>query len=271
MAGSGRGLRMGSQLPPSHRRKPNVNLGLMCSLCRIQQVGPHFVFQRQGLSEMMLSRLIFASCRGEKQRSDKLIFARGLAFPLQTGNPSLENLHKLKFNRFTAGFDANLKFINRGDSISALVPGNDPLQYRAFFDDYKIEFRRWFYSVDHIAWKWARTFPESEQPDVILGIWGQYLTNEYSIAHSQEAASEIEIRVGLDVGVPDADAEMSLMVGHRYRRAVAWSGFNECRGGGSRQYSIIIQAFKSYPMNFFKPRGRVGVKIEKFYRYCPPF
>jgi len=244
----------------------------MCSLCRLEQVGLPFGLQRQRLYEMMLTPLIFASCREEKQRSDKQILARGPAFPHQTGSPSLENLRQIKYNRFTAGFDANLKFINRGGSISALVPGSDPLQYRAFFDDYKIEYRRWFYSVDHIAWKWARTFPESEQPDVILGIWGQYLTNEYSIAHSQEASSEIEIRVGVDVGVPDADAEMSLMLGHRYQRAIAWSGFNEYRrGGDSTQYSIIIQAFKSYPMNFFKPRGRVGLKIDKFYRYCPPF
>ena len=87
--------------------------------------------------------------------------------------------------------------------MSALVPGQDYLVYRACLEENLEYFRIWFVRVQTRAWKWANTFGSS-RPNKIFLITGQTLTNEFAIAHIQEENSEIEIILEPNMGAAEA-------------------------------------------------------------------
>ena len=120
--------------------------------------------------------------------------------------------------------------------------------------------------MDHLAWKWVQTFPDRERPDKILGMWGQYLTDEYSIAHHQGKSCEFEITVESSVGIPHT-AEVSSLLGYRCKSASASTGFSEYRGGNdSTKYSIFIQVLESYPMNFIPYEPKRYARIQNAFK-----
>src|SRR5947207_10010307 len=152
--------------------------------------------------------------------------------------------------RTNLGAQVRLTFTSQGSSMSSLVPGQGQLLHRAFIEDYKTEFRIWFREVEHLAWKWVSTFPARERPNKIFGVWGQYLTNEYSIAHQDGTSSGFEILVRSGLGIPQT-GEVSGLVGYHCQHASALLGFTEYRGGeDSTKYSIFLQVIESFPMGF---------------------
>ena len=133
-------------------------------------------------------------------------------------------------------------------------------------EGYKTEFRTWFYDVECLAWKWVNTYPERERPDRIFGIWGQYLTNEYSIAHQQGTSSECEILVNSSFGISQT-TQVSALMGHRCQYASASAGFTEYRGGDDlTKYSIFLQVMESFPMNFIPYERKRSVRIDNAFK-----
>src|SRR5208282_6734716 len=60
--------------------------------------------------------------------------------------------------RTTVGGEISVKFSKQGSSMSALVPGQGPLVYRACIEEHLEYLRIWFANVQTRAWKWANTF-----------------------------------------------------------------------------------------------------------------
>ena len=137
--------------------------------------------------------------------------------------------------------------------------------HRACIEEFRTEFRVWFYKIEDLAWKWANTFGR-DRPCKIFGVTGQTLSNEYSIAHHQGNASECEIVVEPKIGIPKL-AEGSILLGHQCQKASASVGFNDHREGDpSILYSIYFEVIESYPVNFIPYDRSIIVRIENAFK-----
>ena len=144
-----------------------------------------------------------------------------------------------------------MTFKKRGSSLSAIVPGQGPLVYRACIEEFRQFLRMWFADVEMRAWKWANTYGE-ERPSCLYLTVGQTLTNEVFIAHLQEDGAECEITVKSDVALADA-LEFEPRFGSQVSHAKASRGFRQClpvSDDPTRKYSIFLEVIKSSPMNF---------------------
>lgn len=151
--------------------------------------------------------------------------------------------------------------------MSALVPGQEDLVYRACLEENLEYLRIWFARVQTRAWKWANTFGSS-RPNKIFLITGQTLTNEYAIAHIQEENSEIEIIFEPKVGVAQA-IEIDPSIGYHVSRATASAGFSEYRPASadvSRLYSVFFEVIESTPINFISPEHKLSCRISDAFK-----
>ena len=152
--------------------------------------------------------------------------------------------------------------------MSALVPGQDDLVYRACLEEHLEYLRIWFASIQTRAWKWANTFGAS-RPNKIFLITGQTLSNEFAIAHIQEDDSEIEIILEPKAGVAQA-VEINPSIGYHVSRAKASAGFCEYRPASSdvsRLYSLFFEIIESTPINFISTEHKLSCRISEAFTY----
>lgn len=171
-------------------------------------------------------------------------------------------------HRITTGGQISLKFSKQGSSISALVPGQDDLVYRACIEEHLEYLRIWFARVQTRAWKWANTFGAS-RPNKIFLITGQTLSNEFAIAHIQEDNSEIEITLEPKLEVSQT-IEISPSIGYHVSRAKASAGFSEYRPASSnvsRLYSLFFEVIESTPIHFISPDHKLTYRISDAFKY----
>ena len=146
--------------------------------------------------------------------------------------------------------------------MSALVPGQGPLVYRACIEEHLEYLRIWFADVQTRAWKWANTFGAS-RPNKIFLVTGQTLTNEFAIAHLRDDNSEIEIVMEPNVGLANAVA-INPRVGYHVSRATASMGFSEYRPASqddSRLYSVFFETIESFPMSFIPSEHKLSCRL----------
>lgn len=168
-----------------------------------------------------------------------------------------------------AGGKVSVKFIKRGSSLSALVPGQGPLLHRACLEQHRDYLRRWFAAIEIRAWMWANTFGE-ERPNKIFLVSGQTLTNEYSIAHSQEGGAEVEIVLEPSLGLPNA-IEVNPRFGYQFSRASAQTGFSHGMSASDKLYSIFFEVIESSPIKVLPTKRRLSVRIEDALKSAPVF
>jgi hypothetical protein len=152
--------------------------------------------------------------------------------------------------------------------MSALVPGQEDLVYRACLEEDLEYLRIWFARVQTRAWKWANTFGAS-RPNKLFLITGQTLSNEFAIAHIQEEDAEIEIILEPKAGLAQA-VEINPSVGYHVSHARASAGFSEYRPASSdvsRLYSLFFEIIESTPVNFISPEHGLSCRISEAFKY----
>lgn len=161
---------------------------------------------------------------------------------------SHDNTLFMKSVALGAGY--HIKFLNTPKSVSVLIPGEEPLLYRACLETEKLKLLDWFATVEMRLWEAVNAYYQDCRPEKICLITGQTLTDEYAINHVDQAVLSCEFSVEICSQIPSV-LDCQCILGYSAGKVVA-RGFPIVRLRSGCRYSIYIQAYESRPQKRFR-------------------
>ena len=153
------------------------------------------------------------------------------------------------------------------ESMSVLVPGQNPLLYRCCLDEQYYELIDWFSAIETNAWAAINAYFGHQRPKEIFLVTGQILTSEYHITHTQDAISECEVHIEGNSGSTLITQENTLL-GNRIKAVSANGGFENrapVSASAHAAYSVFLQLYRSHPI--LPIRKTLTPRLEEIYKY----
>lgn len=158
--------------------------------------------------------------------------------------------------------------------MSVLFAGNsESLRRRWTLHEQTYRLLDWFFYVETLAWKRIEDYYQGRGPlpEKIFLVQGQTLSSEFAISHRRCQDGACDVMIEADTQIP-ATVDANFLVSCGVKRASPAMGFErrQKQGDGIPMWSIFLQTFDSFRLNFFGLKRFKGTKkqrVERMLRY----